>query len=757
MIFDTLLPHATFLTQNDQIGEKCFVLDHCRFGVDEFRQSFEQNIRQNKPKTKLNLPILLSGKIIRAVPGRFQGNNPGNVSSNTFKKKKKKDDFPEKWFPWLHSKNHGMDLGDFLSLMKSFNEIPPESIYQLFDAGGTLYTFDIPQDKKTASGRKTADLLGSLERMVAISVYQPVKCKGPTLAVHSLLALNALNESAGLFGETKDPALIRKELFKFALLFWMLNQIGSLRITTDSRVGFEVEAKTFAEGNIDDISNLPLLLDAGHFHLGVHTDQIDASNPVLKKFMSLIREDISDRIALNQKVFTAPATGKAATNAFRDDKNLSVLTPEIRLGFDRKAVNRLLPAYSTLILDRSFSIGHTSLTYYVFPEDVSKLSDYLLFLSDMISQIKGYRQQYFDQAGKSSTSKKAREEKEAALARIRKLRKDFWEKCWSKFRLSNLMFAFEEDVGSNNQKQFAWTSVYRDLPSARAFLFLEMVNDPEEFGRLASILQNTSRDLSEGWKEKEIKALFNRYFLSGCLDQIVFWIRWRKYLSRRNLSQAPFEPGLWEKAMSLIIQMKAMSTLTVEADCSGKQLLAQLGRRRKSMDEENKSEIKKYLFHLFLTVKAESTEAQVEKGTARVISFIESMAGSYMTFIDTGSDGWQTIVDGLVCGWALKQICLKIRKDDYKAVIGGKSLVRHTPSQLRTMSIDLLGKAERAGTRPWNVQAPLERMFAWSQKGPHMPEVQLFMDAVSLGFARYESRDEAAEPQNATEDNGSVQ
>lgn len=757
MIFDTLLPHAAFLTQNGQVGEKCFVLDHCRFGIEDFKQSFEQNIRQNKPKKKLNLPILLTGKIIKAVPGRFQGNNPGNVSSNTFKKIKKRDDFPKEWFPWLHSENGAMDLDGFLSLMKRFNAIPPESIYELFDIKGPLFTFPSQQDKKRASGGKTDDFPGALEGMVANSVYQPVKCKGPTLAVHSLLALNALNENGGMFGEAKDPALIRKELFKFALLFWMINQLGSLRITTEAQAGFEVEAKTFAEGNIGDISNLPLLLDAGNFHLGVHTDQLDASHPVLKKFLQLIREDISDRIALNQKVFTAPATGKAATNAFHDEKNISVLAPEIRLGFDRKAVNRLLPAYSTLILDRAFSIGLTSLTYYVFPEDVTNLSDYLVFLSDKISQIKRYKQEYFDQLKKSSPSKGAKEEKEAALARIRKLRRDLWEKSWSRFKLSNLLLAFEEDVGSSNQKQFAWTSVYRDLPSAKAFLFLEMVNDPEEFGRLTTMLRDSSLHLNEGWKEKEVKGLFNRYFLSGCLDQIVFWIRWRKYFTRGNLSQAPFEPGLWEKAMSVIIQMKAMSALTVEADWSGKELLAQLGRRRKSMDEENKSVIKKYLFDLFLTGKIEPANDKVEKGTARVISFIESMAGSYMTFIDTGSEGWQTIVDGLVCGWALKQVCLKIRKDDYKAVIGGKSLVRHTPAQLRTMSIDLLSKAQRAGANPWNVQAPLERMFAWSQKSPHMPEVQLFMDAVSLGFMRYGVRDEAAGTENATEDNGSGQ
>jgi hypothetical protein len=60
------------------------------------------------------------------------------------------------------------------------------------------------------------------------------------------------------------------------------------------------------------------------------------------------------------------------------------------------------------------------------------------------------------------------------------------------------------------------------------------------------------------------------------------------------------------------------------------------------------------------------------------------------------------------------------------------------------LSIDLYSKAERAGTSPWNVQAPIERMFKWSQKNPHTPEVVLFMDAVSLGFMRYDNPIEAA-------------
>jgi len=169
------------------------------------------------------------------------------------------------------------------------------------------------------------------------------------------------------------------------------------------------------------------------------------------------------------------------------------------------------------------------------------------------------------------------------------------------------------------------------------------------------------------------------------------------------------------------------------------------------MDEENRLKIRDYLKDFFLPGTPERIP-DAKKGTAKVRQFIEQQAKNYGVFVDTESEGWQTIVDGLISGWALKQICLKIRRDDYKSIIGGKSLAKYTPAQLRTLSIDLYSKAERADAFLWNVQAPLERMFKWSQKNPHTPEISLFMDAVSLGFMRYDNQSEAATT-DATSDN----
>ncbi|MEA3435166.1 MAG: hypothetical protein U9R43_01780, partial [Thermodesulfobacteriota bacterium] len=698
------------------------------------------------PKTKLALPILLIGQVERTIPCRFQGSNTGNVSKNTFQKKKK-GDLPAEWFPWLSSEKNRMSINNFLSLLKKFNDVSPAAVYELFTANGPLFTFE-PVKKK-----KTDQEINILEEMVKKSVYQVVTCNKPTLAVHSALALNALNEKAELLDEKRDPCLIRKELFKFCLLFWMLNHINSLKITDEKlEKDIRIESKIIASGNIGDISALPLLLDAGDFNLGTHTDQIVVSHPIVKKFLSLTQEDTVDRISLTRsnKVFTAPATGKAPTNAFRKNDRQSALAPKIMLGFDRSQVNRFLPAYSNIIQDKAFSLSRTALTYYVFPEDVSLTGRYLEYLSDMISQLNGYKQDYFD-LPKKSTSPRAKKAKEEALARIQRQRKELWERSWSRFKLSDLLFAFEEKVGSSNQQQFAWTSVYRDLPASKAFLFLEMVDDPAGFGRLAKLLDHTAQNL-DGWKEKEIKRLVDRYFSSGRLDQIEYWMRWRKYLTRNNSSEKPIDASLWEHAMNLIIQIKAMSASEVDAEWTGKMLLNNLQKRRKTMDKENQQKIRDYLTDFFLPGRPEPIPDTEEKGTAQVRQFIERQAGNYGIFVDTESDSWQAIIDGLVCGWALKQICFKIRKDDYKSVIGGKSLAKHTPAQLRTLSIDLYSKAERAGTSPWNVQAPIERMFKWSQKNPHTPEVVLFMDAVSLGFMRYDNPIEAAANDGKNED-----
>ena len=159
MIFETLLPHAKALTESNQVGESCFVLKSCRFGIELFKKSFEENLKQAKPKTKLALPILLTGQVEKTIPGRFQGSNTGNVSKNTFQKKKK-GDLPVEWFPWLSSEKNRMSYNDFLSLLENFNDASPEAVYELFTDNGPLFTFEPVKKKKTDNEAKI------LEKMV---------------------------------------------------------------------------------------------------------------------------------------------------------------------------------------------------------------------------------------------------------------------------------------------------------------------------------------------------------------------------------------------------------------------------------------------------------------------------------------------------------------------------------------------------------------------------------------------------------------
>jgi hypothetical protein len=54
--------------------------------------------------------------------------------------------------------------------------------------------------------------------------------------------------------------------------------------------------------------------------------------------------------------------------------------------------------------------------------------------------------------------------------------------------------------------------------------------------------------------------------------------------------------------------------------------------------------------------------------------------------------------------------------------------------------VKLVEKAIRAGARPWNVDTPMEVLFGWSLRNAYASETTLFMDALSLGFMRYDRR-----------------
>ncbi len=724
MIFNTLYPHARFLFEKNLVGQNCFVLKESKFVVDEFRESFESNLKQSSPKKKLNLPILFYGQVNKTIPARYCRSNVGNASNYTFKKVKEDNKYPEEWFPWFKT-NNLMKIEDFVEMLLRFNEADSNDVKSLFASGGSLYTFDPVDD------------LQSLARMVSSSVCQPVLCNSPTCSVHSILALNTLNINAALFGETEDTGLIPAHVFKFCLMFWMLNKMKIAVCSDQFSEKFDILMTVNAAGTFGNISSLPLLIDIGHCWLGMHTDFIDSDHPIIKKFVELTQEKEVDSVKIGSKTYTAPATGKAPTNAYRTPEGDQSLSPEVRLGFERESINPVLSAYSNLIQNTRFGLSKTALSYYIFPEDHFIVNQYIKFLEVLIGDTAKQRDNYFKVLKKSAKSPRAKEEKQNALKRLQKSREKVWSDFWNKFKLSNLIFAFEENVGSTNQAQYSWTKVYRNLPAAKTFLFLNMLNNPEQYGRLARMLEGSSKNLSEGWREREIKRLCDHYFLTGSLNQMEYWLRWRKYIVRNNFTEDEFDPGLWEGSMSLIIQLKTMLSVSCSDESSGTELLKNLEKGRAYMNQKNTKAIQDYLCTIF-AVKDPGVSTKPKEKKAQILSFVITMAESYGTFVDTGRKGWETIVDGLICGWGLKQICKKIRNDSYTSLIGGKNLAKHTPGQLRSLMIDLHNKAERSGSPPWNVQVPEEIAFKWSQQSGNKPETQIFMDAVFLGFMRWD-------------------
>lgn len=754
MIFETLRKHAEYLKKKNAISEVCFVLKSCRINKVAFSNNFLGNLYKEKPSKSVFLPILFVGKREKAIAGRFQGSNSGNASNNTFKKVRKPEMFPEDWFPWLTGKGV-MDFGDFIALLDRFNDeigVARElenRIRSLFRPGGPLYTF--------VETRKGSDVAVSQKEMlgnqVSRSVYQVVTCNKPTLAVHSVLALNALAVNSHLY-DLVDGEQVPFELLKFSLLFWMLDEMKSLKLShPDSDDTFGVVPQVNPVGNVGNIEKLPLLLDAGVFRIGEKVGAEDTpSDSVIRRFLELTREDRIDRIVLGRNVvYSAPATGKTPTNPFRVEGE-NVLSPQVMLGFDPKSIWPIIEGYTRLVQDHAFNNISGAIKYYIFPEEASYIENFLEKIGDTLSRLKRFRKEYFDEMGKSVKTAKASERKKEILERIHSERQRYWQDIWPTFRMNELIFAFEENVGSSNQAQMAWTAVYRKIPSAIAFLFLAMVDDPSRFGRLIQLLKRTGFNLGEEWAVKEIKRMFDRYFNGLELEQLDHWSRWRRYLIRSNRTEDPISPKLWENAMAVILEIAAMRGVESDEYTTGGELLNELERRRSLMQEKNQDAIAEYLSKLFVGEKGATIS---ENHLKKMEDYVVARGKDYAAFVDTESDKWKPIVEGLLCGSALKRICLKLREDDYKSVIGGKNLAKQSPGELRTLSVNLLNKAERAGSSPWNVQVPLELMFKWSQKSAHGSDAVLFMDSVSLGFLRYEtqtqsgnSRDDVEKPKH---------
>jgi len=737
MIFTTMQKHAEALIKSNSIGTECFVLDRIDIDFDALqkkREEMEKKIREKKStSSKLNIPVLFFGKMVKASMSQFAGNNPGNASKHTFQKlatlwsvvQKRNDDdslsqcpYPEIWFPWLYRSDSIMQIDEFLTLLHCVVDADEKKVEAEFEKGGSLLTLDTEND----------NLLIQVEK----STCFPITSKAPTGMTHAILAFHALNIKYG-----NEDENISVEALRFCLLIWMLDAAKKslkLKITDDSKL-LTIDFITSGGGTAGDISKMNLLIDSNlfdHYLIGCNV-KADRSEPTLQKYRSIVNTEDIELVKLCGKPYTAPATGISPTNAYKDDGK-SALHKTARLGFNPSDVLPLLDGYDALLHGARFSAAGV-LQYYIFPEKPDALCDYVEYIRDFLVRLRGCRDKYFDLC--KSKKKTSPDERKVAFSDLHNLRKSIWGEAWNNFPVTDLIFAVEEDVGSANQPQNTWTMVCRNQPLVNIYLLLYLMDDPIEFGRLMRLLKSTSHNLGSDWETRQVKALLTHFFESVETSSFEFWFKWRSYLTRTNVGEDPIRPDDWENGQTVIMAMNAIKQVALSKDDNGFDIIQKWQRRREKIMSANREKIQSYMQNMFLlkSQKEESEKAKMAK--EKVEAYIDEKAKDYARFVDVSSADWKAVVDGLLCGWALKQICRKLRENDYESVIGGRSLVKQSPTDVRTLAVSLQEKAKRAGTHPWNVGVPIELMFKWSLKNAYSDEVTLFMDSLSLGFHRF--------------------
>ncbi len=741
MIFDVMQKHAKTMMASGNARTDCFVLE--RVGIDfEAMDKAWEKAKTNSRAGKFDVPVLMFGQKRSLSISRFSGSGPANASKQTYQKKKSEWDiferafredevdalespFPETWFSWLLQGGQ-CHYATWSELLQKICDADAETLRTLFGKTGPLFTFD-PKD-------------GRFEEYVRKAVCFPVSVKSPGVLVHAVLAYNALHVSL-------LDAPVGVETLRFCLLFWVLETAKkTLAVTTsesDSERTFGIDPKTTAGGNLGNIDGLTLLIRVNQNRDTILGGRIPSeladSNEAYRVFLDLTAKKRLDTIKLGGIPYTAPATGKSPTNAFRTGKQ-NCLSPDVRSGFDRDEVIPVVDGFDALVKGTRFSLGGV-INYYVFPEKADDLPEYVRMLRDLLSELRDYKDKYFKELKKSSGSDRAKAKRKEMLRELLDLRRGIWGGAWNRFPVSDWIFAFEEDVGGANQPQNTWTSVFRKLPLVRTYLLLFLADDPTSFGQLVQMLKKTAHNLNEGWEAKELKGLLAVFVSKHRLDPVHYWHRWRGYLVRGNQSEDPVRPDLWEKSMNTLLRINAIERVDANEYTTGMELITALDKRSAEMVAQNKEHIQEYLAGLFSSAYVVDTAGEKgESAREKVRHFVGGRAADYAGFVDAGSTGWRSLVDGLLCGWALKQACRSLRGKDYASAIGGRSLAKQTPAEVRTVMVELVEKAIRAGHKPWNIDVPLELLFKWSMRNAYSAETTLFMDALSLGFMRFDQR-----------------
>ena len=717
-MFQTLQHHAKYMVENGLVGQDCFVFENLSIDFDDLKKRYDESLTKSNIK-KLELPIIFQGRSAKHIVSSFKGANSGNVSNHTFKTVKALQ-HPMDLFPFLANETP-MNFDAFANLMKSVINMENSSIHSILARA-------FPFGRDNVPGEQLFD-------MVRKSVCWPVDSKKPTVFVHSILALNALNEKAKVWGGVYKEGLIPEHVLRFCILFWVLDK-ATKKLTIEAGLkSLSVYADISLGGSISLSDKAPIVFELDNNLIGVSKEQEAASNSIVAKFYELTSscdagEDLS--LSIGTKNYSAPKTGKSPTNALIGKSKVGVLPPGVRYGINLSEIVPALDGYQPLLDKTSFSLDR-QLTYYVFPQIHPKIDAYCDFIKMHVVKMSDLKEKL------KKEKKESNGKEDIVLQQLRNQWEELWNRAWDKFKTSSLIFAFERDVGSANQHQYAWINVHSNLDAAKTFLLIRLLNESKEFGRLSILLKNARPEREDGWDANEKMAMIESYFSISSLNVEDCWAHWRKYLRRSSIGQTELDIGLWEDALKFPLSLKAAIGLQADMDWKGSELWSKFNERRRNMTEERKKIIEAYLreIHRMEVVNSNAAPNENEPSTKKS-DYLGGLAERLASFIDTDGVCWKAVVDGIVAGKGLKDVCKALQEgDNYHNIIGGRNLSSMAPSEAKALFICKWEKALRKGEKRLYVDTAMERLSDWSLKNPSAPDIQFFTDALAMGFHGY--------------------
>ncbi len=730
MIAETLLPFAKLLDGSDLIGERCFLFERCEVDFDGLKKNIE-----HPTGTKINIPILLYGKEVKSTVNGFAGRGKANASKATFQKYNEKfkslynkqpntvNPYPVEYFPHKNLEFKIYSSNDLLDALESIQNIPADKLCKLFSSELQPFTFTSVKDMKLA---------------VKKCVCLPVTPNAPGVIIHALLVINAVNYYSSLLDIENPTELFTAETYRFILLFWFVDSLKGYQLEVGDK-SYGLSFGTTIAGNIVGAeallkSNMLISLKNDEYFGGKYISE----NPVLNFVQELTNDNNADTIKIAGQPYTAPKTGISPTSSFLDsEKEENTLTKLVRNGVDTAEMLSLLDNYTALIAGTRFSLG-AGLGYYFFPEtsDKTRFVKYINALKNHIIECDSLKDEQDREKNTAAYRNLSSSQKKEKHIRYRQLREQLWVRFLLNMDTDKFVFAFEEEVGSNAGKFYTWSNVYHGILNYKLFLMIYFLDNPL-FYSLHNALKLTSHNLSESWTVNEKKRLIDS-FMNG--QQIVWtkeWMRWRKFFLLSSIKEIKISKKIykvdassWEGAFHFIMLLNQIQQTYFDASIDGNTLIRNFNTKLEIKMGNNKERIEEYLKDIF------------QSDNEKVLNDIQNKAKDYSRFIDTNVDKhkWHAVIDGLICGWALKGICRKLRpeSDDYKKVIGGRSLSKMSPFEVNEKMIQLREKVNRQEQDAWNVDAPMEKLLLYVQKKPNSETVRLFSDALALGFMRFD-------------------